>query len=312
LKDTVRIAVVVGPTAAGKTEIGIKLAQELEGEIISVDSMQIYRWMNIGTAKPTPELLSLVPHHLIDILNPDEIYNAGRFVADADGIIKKLSQEKKTIILVGGTNLYIRALINGIIEVPEISEEVRSSVRSLAAESGVCACYEKLKTLDPKSAEKLHPNDISRISRALEVILETGTSIQEMQSHHGFRQKRYIVKYICATWPREEIYDRINRRVHLMVDEGLIEETQKLLEMGYTEDLPSLNSIGYRQTVAYLKQQITKDEMIADIQQKSRRYAKKQLTWYKKHNQVHQLERNNLSKSDLAAVREFMNHRLFQ
>jgi tRNA dimethylallyltransferase len=307
LKEKLRIIAVVGPTAAGKTEIGIKLAQETDGEVISVDSMQIYRHMDIGTAKPSPQELSQIPHHLINILDPDQDYNAGKFAEDADNIILGLSQKKKTAILVGGTGLYIRALINGIIEVPDISTRIREKVRQLAADPGVEECYRQLKELDPQSAQKLHPNDISRISRALEIVLETGNSIQDYQRDHRFQDQRYEVLYIGVSWPRDVLYDRINERVIRMIDEGLVEETRALLEMGYGEHLASMNSIGYKQSVSYIKGKMTVNEMIGDIQQKSRRYAKKQITWYKKDETVHWLDKAILKKEDLALVRQFLN-----
>ncbi len=306
MKQPVRILAVVGPTAAGKTEIGITLAKETNGEVISVDSMQIYRWMDIGTAKPSPDMLSAIPHHLIDILTPDQEYNAGMFAEDADRIIQILQHAGKTPILVGGTGLYLRALINGIIDVPEISEEIRTRVRTLASEQGVLECYRQLKELDPKSAERLHPNDISRVSRALEVFWETGSSIKDFQEDHKFRQQRYEVYYVGSRWPRETLYERINRRVHLMVEQGLIAETKGLLEMGYNEHLPSMNAIGYKQSVAFLKGDISEVEMIADIQQKSRHYAKKQLTWYKKEPHIHWLKDNHLNDEDLKEIKQFL------
>jgi tRNA dimethylallyltransferase len=306
LKESVRIVAVIGPTAAGKTDIGITLAQETGSEVISVDSMQIYRWMDIGTAKPPPELLAKIPHHLIDILYPDQDYNAGMFANDADAIINQLGQQGKTAVLVGGTGLYLRALINGIIEVPEISLKIRNSVRTLASEKGVGECYLKLKELDPKSADKLHPHDISRVTRALEVVLETGHSIQEYQANHRFQQHRYQVYYIGTTWPREVLYDRINKRVKLMIERGLVNETRGILEMGYSESLPSLNSIGYKQAVAFLRDKMSKDEMITDIQQKSRHYAKKQVTWYKKDRSIPWVEGNRLGSEEIKAIKRFL------
>lgn len=306
MKESVRIIAVVGPTASGKTEIGIKLAQETGGEIISVDSMQIYRFMNIGTAKPTPDMLTRVPHHLIDILNPDQEYNAGKFAEDADKIIQNLKHNNKPAILVGGTGLYLRALIHGMIEVPEISDSVRKEVRDLAAHNGVLSCYRHLLKLDPKSAEKLHPNDITRITRALEVRIETGKSILEFQVQHGFQQERYQALTIGASWNRNELYERINKRVHLMVDEGLIDEVKTLLAMGYDESLPSMNSIGYKQAVSYIQGEIGLGDMIADIQQKSRRYAKKQLTWYRNDLSIHWLENNILTDDLIEKSKEFL------
>ena len=306
MKDLTRVIAVIGPTAAGKTEIGITLAQQTQGEVISVDSMQIYREMDVGTAKPTDEMLTQTPHHLINILLPDQPYNAGRFVEDADAIITDLRKREKSVILVGGTGLYIRALVHGIIDVPEISQGVRETVRKLAFEQGVAACYQQLQQNDPKSAKTLHPNDLSRIVRALEIVLDTGKSIRDFQADHRFKQHRYQALYIGAAWEREELYDRINRRVHIMVENGLIAETEKLLSMGYSDDLPSMNAIGYKQAVAFLQGKMTQAEMVADIQQKSRRYAKKQITWYKKDPSIHWLNKNELTAQDIQLVKSFL------
>lgn len=288
----IRVIAIVGPTASGKTDLGLKLADEIGGEIISADSMQIYRWMDIGTAKPSQEILSSTPHHLIDILNPDQGYNAGKFAIDAKQIITKLHKEQKTAILLGGTGLYLRALFHGIIPVPDISPKVKEEVREMMECDGVQICHQKLMTIDPESAETLHPNDIARVTRALEVKLETGKSIREYQNAHQFRQQEYEVFQIANYWSREQLYERINLRVHWMVRDGLIEEVEKLLEMGYSPDLPSMNSIGYKQTVAHILGTMNREEMIEDIQQKSRRYAKKQLTWHRKDDSIHWLRQD--------------------
>ncbi len=306
LTSRIRIVAVIGPTASGKTEIGIQLAQRTGGEIISVDSMQIYRWMDIGTAKPTLEMRTSVPHHLIDILNPDQNYNSGIFASDADSIIQKLHRQGKPAILVGGTGLYFRALIHGIIPVPAVSDSLRQEIRQLLSEKGPVYCHKRLSQIDPDSAEKLHPNDISRISRALEVKMETGKSIQEFHQQHKFQQKRYDVLYLGAKWDRNILYDRINSRVYQMVSDGLIEEVEKLKEMGYQSDLQSLNSIGYKQAFAHIAGNLNLEEMIADIQQKSRHYAKKQITWYKNDPSIQWLDKNNLNETTLTNVNRFL------
>ncbi len=305
MTEQVRIVAIVGPTGSGKTEIGIRLAEKLGGEIISVDSMQIYRWMDIGTAKPTPEMRAIIPHHLIDFLDPDQPYNAGKFAADADAIISQLCRQNKPSILVGGTALYLRALINGIIPVPDISPTIRQEVRGLIAQQGIQAAYNRLKELDSKSADKLHPNDISRISRALEVVLETGNSIQDYQKEHGFQQQRYNVLYLGPQWPRDVLYHRINIRVEQMIKDGLVDEVESLLKMGYDTHLAPLNSIGYKQTIQYIQRKIDLGEMIRDIQKKSRHYSKKQLTWYKKDQNIRWLDENKLSQQDIDVVEQF-------
>lgn len=308
MSEAIRLVAVVGPTAAGKTELGIALAERFNGEVVSVDSMQIYRWMDIGTAKPSPDQLSAVPHHLIDIINPDQEYNAGLFATDADRVIQQLVRERKTAILVGGTGLYLRALIHGIIVVPPVPQHIREEVRTMMAEQGVNACHQRLAELDPQSARQLHPNDISRVSRALEIVLATGNSIQRYQEHHRFRQQRYQVVYLGSTWPREDLYQRINKRVCRMVEEGLLDETRSLLDRGYDERYPAMNAIGYKQAVACIRGKMSQTAMIADIQQKSRHYAKKQLTWFGKNPDIRWLENNHLSQGEIDSVARFLLH----
>jgi tRNA dimethylallyltransferase len=303
----VRIIAVIGPTASGKTEVGLQLAQKIDGEIISVDSMQVYRWMDIGTAKPSVLMQGKVPHHLIDILNPDDSYNAGQFAKDADQVIAKLQQQNKPAILLGGTNLYVRSLIHGIIPVPAISPDITQGIQSQLREKGLSFCYQQLQQLDPLSAQKLHPNDVSRISRALAVVLETGRSIQEFQQQHGFNQERYEVLFIGTRWPRDILYQRINRRTLMMVAEGLVDEAESLLWRGYSSNLPSMKSIGYKQAFAFLDDQINRAEMVAEIQQKSRHYAKKQLTWYRNKPDVLWLQGNEIDELSISRVKRFLN-----
>lgn len=269
--------------------------------------MQIYRWMDIGTAKPSRDIRAAIPHHLIDILDPDQNYNAGRFVQDADKVIEKLQPRKKPAILLGGTSLYLKSLIHGIIPVPYISEPVKTQINQLIENKGVKGCYQKLEEIDPESALKLHPNDVSRISRALEVVWETGKSIQLLQHQHQFRQRRYEVFFIGTYWPRVELYQRIDQRVLKIINDGLIEESENLLRLGYSPDLAPLKSIGYKQAFQYLDQKISKTEMIADIQQKSRHYAKKQITWYKGDARIKQLTCNRLTPKILTQVDHFLN-----
>ncbi len=307
MSELARIIAVIGPTASGKTEVGLQLARQIDGEIISADSMQVYRLMDIGTAKPSVQMQAEVPHHLIDILNPDDSYNAGQFAEDADQVISELQQHNKPAILLGGTNLYIKALIHGIVHVPEISPKVKQGIQSQLKDKGLSFCYQRLQQLDPLSAQKLHPNDVSRISRALAVVTETGHSILEYQQQHGFNQERYKVLFIGTRWPRDILYQRINQRVLLMIEGGLIDEAESLLWRGYSSDLPSMKSIGYKQAYAFLDDQISQGDMIADIQQKSRHYAKKQLTWYKNSPDVHWLQGNVIDESALAKVKRFLN-----
>lgn len=307
--EPLKILAVVGATASGKTQLGIDLGREIEGEIISSDSMQIYRHMDIGTAKPTMGERAVIPHHLIDILDPDETYNAGQFIADADKAIQQIHQQRKTPIVLGGTGLYLRSLLHGIIIIPPISDQIKENIETLLQYRGLPGCYAELKRQDPESAERLHPNDISRITRALEVVWQTGKSITFFQNNHRFQQNRYRVLMIGVFKKREELYQRINQRVRQMVEDGLIEETRSLLDRGYAAELPSMKSIGYKQSVAYLNGMIDKDTMIADIQQKSRIYAKKQITWHKKNKEIHWLDRDESKKTLLQKINAFLENR---
>ena len=304
--DLVKIVAIIGPTASGKTSLGIQLANLFNGEIISADSMQIYQYMDIGTAKPTPEELQAAPHHLIDITPPDLPLNAGMFVEHADKAIQIISQLGKVPIVLGGTSLYVRTLIEGMIGAPEAPPGIKKKIQQDIEEKGLDYCYQRLKALDPESALELHINDLSRIVRALEVYLTTGKSIKMLQKEHRFQDRRYQPFYIGLDWPREILYQRINERVKIMVQQGLIEETRGLLKKGYDKKLPALNSIGYRQAVLYLEGIMTQDEMIADIQQKTRRYAKKQMTWYRKNSEIHWLEGNQLNPEIHSGISEFL------
>jgi tRNA dimethylallyltransferase len=300
------ILAVIGPTASGKSQLGVDLAKKLNGEIISSDSIQVYRHLNIGSAKPDPEMLAEVPHHLIDILNPDQSYNAGQFEQDADEVIQQLVEQKKRPIVLGGTGLYLRSLIHGMIQIPDISLAIKQQVRVTLDTQGLPACYQQLNALDPESAQRLHPNDISRIIRALEVVLDTGESIQQWQKKHQFAENRYPVFYVGIQWDRQVLYDRINQRVNLMMDDGLIEEVENLLKMGYSKDLFALKSIGYKQAFDFLSGDISKEEMIQDIQQKSRRYAKKQVTWWRSKSDVNWLKPNFSLEDTIDKIQHFL------
>ena len=304
--ELVKVIAIIGPTASGKTSLGIQLANQFNGEIISADSMQIYQYMDIGTAKPTSEELQSAPHHLIDIIPPDLPFNAGMFVEQADKAIKCINQKHKNPIVLGGTSLYIRTLIDGMIGAPEAPSDIKKKIQQDIELKGLNYCYQQLKSLDPESASELHGNDISRIVRALEVYLTTGKSIKILQKKHQFRDRRYQPFYVGLDWPRDVLYQRINERVKIMVHQGLIEETEGLLKKGYDKKLPALNSIGYRQAVLYLEGKMTQDEMIADIQQKTRRYAKKQMTWYRKNSEINWLVGNQLSPEVYSGIDAFL------
>jgi tRNA dimethylallyltransferase len=273
------LVIISGPTCVGKTDVAIALAAPLGAEIISADAMQVYRHMNIGTAKPTEQQRIQVRHHLIDVVNPDEPFNAGRFKAMAEAIVSDLHEKARPVFVVGGTGLYIKALTGGLFASQERVEHIRERLKKEAETLGPEALYERLQKVDPVSAERIHPNDTYRIIRALEVYHVTGQSISYHQKMHGFRDVRYRTLKVGLTMKRNVLYDRINRRVDLMLASGLMEEVKWLLDQGYSSSLKSMRSIGYRHVAEYLEARRPWDETVQLFKRDTRRYAKRQLTW---------------------------------
>lgn len=291
-----RIIIIAGPTAVGKTESAIRLAQKIGGEIISADAMQVYRYLDIGTAKPLPEERNLVPHHLIDVADPGEDFNAVRFVEEADKVIETLGKEGKQIFVVGGTGLYIRALIRGIFPGPGPNIPLRQKLKELMEKEGKNSLFELLKKEDPEAARYIHPNDWVRIIRALEVIMSTGVSIIAFQKAHGFRNKRYNYLFLGLTLPREELYSRIGKRCHDMIRRGLIEETTHLLSLGYDPKLKPFQSLGYKHIVSYLEGKISLEEAINLMARDTRHLAKRQWTWFNKEKDIQWYHAEDIEK----------------
>lgn len=276
-----KIVIILGPTGTGKTDLSLTLAPELNAEIISADSMQVYRFMDIGTAKPSPEERKRVRHHLIDVVNPDEDFNAALFAEKAGAVIERLHREGRAVLVVGGTGLYIRALTGGLIEGPGPDRELRSRLRGELEKFGAAHLHERLKERDRAAASRIGVNDAVRIIRALEVIEGGGGSISERQKAHRFRERRYDFLKIGLQLPRQELYDRINRRCEEMVERGLADEVQRLLNEGYGEETPALQSLGYRHIVGYLRGRFTLEEALRLMQRDTRNFAKRQITWFK-------------------------------
>lgn len=283
------IVILSGPTAAGKTETALRLAEDFDMEIVNADSMQVYRLLDIGTAKPTLEQRLRVPHHLIDIVNPDEPFDAGTYQEKADEVIEKLWSRRVIPLVVGGTGLYIRALIRGLCKTPEGGkiekyrrEEIRRQLKKEFYEKGLKRLYEELQKVDPELASKIHPSDTQRIIRGLEVFMITGIPLSRFQKRHRFAEERYSAIKIFLFRDKAELKERINQRVLTMIERGLCEEVQHILELGYSPELKPLKSIGYRQIIAHLKGKITLDDAIRDIQKETRLYAKRQFTWFRK------------------------------
>ena len=282
------IICVVGPTASGKTGLSVALAKALGGEVLSCDSMQIYRHMNIGTAKPTEAEMDGVPHHMIDVIDPDEAFSVGRYVEMADPILQDILSRGKPCIICGGTGLYVDSLIAGRTFAPFPETGRRQELEALAAEKGIEAVLDLLRQFDPDSAERLHPSDQRRIIRAAEVYLETGKTITQHNLETQAIPPKYHPLWIGLDFvERAELYARIDRRVDIMMKDGLIEEIQGLLANGLAPTATSLQAIGYKEPMAALRGEMTMEEATDKIKQESRRYAKRQLTWFRKNQQMH-------------------------
>ncbi len=290
-----KVIVICGPTGVGKTAVGIRLAEKLRGEIISADSMQIYRYMDIGTAKPTADEQKRVPHHLVDILDPDEDFDAVRFAEMAREKVMQLDQNGTLPVVAGGTGLYIKALLQGLFQANPVDPQVRERLSQEAAERGSMALHERLKQVDPDAAKRLHPNDAYRIVRALETIETTGRPISEHHQDHSFADEPFDALKIGLRMDREKLYDRIDQRVDLMIDAGLLDEVKKLLNMGYTADLKSMQSIGYRHMAAFLEGQLAWDECLRTLKRDTRRFAKRQFTWFGADRQIQWYEPDQLN-----------------
>jgi len=280
-----RLVILLGPTCVGKTEAAIKLAGEYGGEIISADSMQVYRHMDIGTAKPTPEEQSLAVHHLIDLINPDEEFDAAMFGKRAGEEIDRLSNEGKNIFVVGGTGLYIKSLTGGLFGGPGADSNLRNSYREEMRRYGREYLFEKLKKRDEAAAKRIHPNDVFRIIRALEVLELSGESIIAKQNEHNFGSAAYDYIKIGFIADRDRLYKRINERVERMIRDGLAGEVRGLMEMGYGETKP-MRSFGYRHTVNCIKGMYDIGEAVRLIKRDTRHYAKRQITWFKTDSEI--------------------------
>lgn len=281
-----KLLVVLGPTAVGKSAVGIDIAKRLGGEIINADSLQVYKHLNIGTAKPSSQELHEVKHHLIDIVNPDEDFNAGMFRSRAASVIENLYHTNTNTILVGGTYLYVKVLLSGLIEGLPANQEIRDNIKKLRSIFGLPYVYDRLRSLDPEAASKIHPNDYVRIERALEVNYLTGQKMSELQSLHGFENQEFEYLKIGLSQDREPLRERIDNRVDIMIEDGLIDEVKRLREMGYTSNLKPMQSIGYKEINQFLDGDIDFDRAVELIKRDTKRFAKRQMTWLKKDNEI--------------------------
>jgi tRNA dimethylallyltransferase len=303
--DKQRVVIILGPTASGKTDLAVRLAERFDGEIVNVDSMQVYRGMDIGTAKPSLELRRKIPHHLIDIVDPDTNFSASDFRREAARAIKDITGRGKKVFIVGGTGLYIRALLQGLVDSPSGAGEVREELEETATREGNEALLNELARVDPVTAARLHPNDRVRIIRALEVFRLTGLPISRERIAHGFSGDYYLTLKIGLTMERGELYMRIDRRVESMIAGGLVEEVKTLLDRGFSPRLKALRSIGYRQICAYISGEYSLDEAIRLIKRDTRHYAKRQMTWFKNDNEIKWVEYSDIFASICEHVIEF-------
>ena len=283
-----KLIAIVGPTASGKTRLSVELAKELGGEIISFDSMQIYRGMDIGTAKPTMEERQGIVHHMLDIADPREDYSVSRFVEEADKLLQELLSQGKTVILVGGTGLYIDSLMKGLEFAPLPESGVRQELTRIAQEQGIEVLMDRLRAVDPESAERIHPSNQKRVIRALEIYLESGKTMTQHNLETQQRPPKYEPMWIGLDYVnREALYARINRRVDLMVEQGLLEELQRLLAQGIPENATSMQAIGYKELMGYIRGECSLEEAKELLKQSSRRYAKRQRTWFRRNPKIH-------------------------
>ncbi len=290
-KRKIPLLVLVGPTAAGKTALAVKVARRLQTDIISADSAQVYRYLDIGTAKPSEEEKRAAPHHLIDIVEPDCCFSAADYQHQAGKIINKLWQEKKIPFLVGGTGLYINAVIEGYAFGQKgANQQIRDHYERLASAEGLGTLYEKLLTIDPEAASKIHPNDRKRIIRALEVYDLEGRPISEQVARTAGSKRPYDPVIFGLYMDREVLYDKIERRVDKMLEAGWLDEVRLLHEKGYHENHPGLQILGYRQLLEYLQGSSSWEYTVREIKKQTRNLAKRQLTWFRRYKDIEWLK----------------------
>ena len=280
------VYVIGGPTASGKSKLAVELAKKINGEIISADSMQIYKDMNIGTAKITNQEMQGIKHYLIDFISPEQRYSVSSFKKDAEDAIEKILSNGKTPIIVGGTGLYIDSLIYGIeFQDEKIDTKYREELNKIAEIEGLEKLYKKAQKIDPEAMAKISANDKKRIIRVLEIYHKTGKTKTEQEKKSRKNEVKYNYKVFAITIPREKLYERINKRVDQMLEQGLIEEVEKILEK-YSYFPTAMQGLGYKEVIEYLENKITKEEMIEKIKKETRHYAKRQITWFKKNKET--------------------------
>jgi tRNA dimethylallyltransferase len=276
------LVVILGPTAVGKSRIAVDVAKYLGSEILTADSRQVYRGMDVGTDKPTLIAREGITHRLIDLVDPDESFNAGLYRRHAAAAIDECYRRGMLPLLVGGTGLYVRTLLQGLCEAPPSDPLVRARLRHDACEQGSEQLYARLVLVDPLTAAKLHPRDTSKILRALEVYLQSGLPLSSFQSKHGFSERPFSALVIGLNRGREQLYRRIEERIDWQLTHGLVDETQTLLARGYRRDSPAMKGLGYRHVARYLAGDCSWDDMGSEFKRDTRRFAKRQMTWFRR------------------------------
>lgn len=276
-----RLLVLAGPTAVGKTAVAVALCGRLGAEVVNADSVQVYRGLDIGSAKPTAQEMALAPHHLVDVAGPGEAMSAARWASLAEAAIAGISARGLRVIVAGGTGLYIKALLFGLAPAPPVDQELRAGLRQDWERLGGAALHARLAGLDPASAARLHPSDRQRVLRALEVSLQTGRPFSERLQDHGFARPRHPHLFLGLTRPRPELNARIEQRCRAMWQGGLVEETRVLLAGGLSPEAPSLASLGYRQALGFIRGEMDAGEALAEMVKRTKAYAKRQLTWFR-------------------------------
>jgi tRNA dimethylallyltransferase len=300
-----KLVIILGPTAVGKSDIAVDVAAQVEAEIINADSQQVYRHMNIGTAKPSREQREKIAHHLIDIVDPDEEFNAAMFRNSAIEHASQIAASGKNTIVCGGTGLYIKALTQGLFVGPGRDPQIREALEFEIDEHGISALYRRLERVDRTSALRIHPHDRQRITRALEVYQITGKKISQWQDQHGFNDLAFDVLKLGLNRQRSQLYERIERRCDIMIQVGLLDEVKGLVEKGYGLDLKSMQSVGYRHAGLVLQSRISLDNAMSLMKRDTRRLAKRQLTWFRADHEIHWFDAEHERSSVEKAVKGF-------
>ncbi|MBQ2938313.1 MAG: tRNA (adenosine(37)-N6)-dimethylallyltransferase MiaA [Clostridia bacterium] len=307
MSEKQKVIVICGPTASGKTNLSIELAKTINGEIISADSMQIYKDMDIGTAKPTEEEMQGIKHYLLDFVSPEERYSVAQYKQDAKMAIKEILSKGKTPIIVGGTGLYVDSLIYEIeYNDIEIDENYRKELEEIVEKEGLQKLYEQALKIDPTAMEKISENDKKRIMRVLEIYHSTGKTKTQQELESRRKPVEYDYKVFAINWDRDVLYQRINKRVDIMLEQGLIEEVKDILEK-YEKFPTAMQGLGYKEVVQYINGIYTKEEMIEKVKMETRRYAKRQLTWFRKNKNTIWLEGTNDIQNNINIILEGMN-----